>query len=146
MPSPAGYLLDTNILVHLIRGNALGRHIDRHYALSSSLTACTICVVTVGEMNSLARRLGWGEERRETLGRLLDEIVWIDINHPQILAAYGEIDASSTSRGQTLGKNDVWIAATAHVANVPLLTTDRDFEHLDGTYMEVVYVDPGSVS
>lgn len=28
-----------------------------------------------------------------------------------------------------MGKNDLWIAATASVANVTLLTTDKDFNN-----------------
>jgi len=31
-----------------------------------------------------------------------------------------------------MGKNDIWIASTASVPDVDLLTSDKDFEHLDG--------------
>lgn len=31
-----------------------------------------------------------------------------------------------------MGKNDLWIAATAITYNIPLITTDADFDHLDG--------------
>jgi len=33
---------------------------------------------------------------------------------------------------KNMGKNDRWIAATASVPDVDLLTSDKDFEHLDG--------------
>lgn len=36
-----------------------------------------------------------------------------------------------------MGKNDVWIAATAKVANAVLLTIDADFDHLNGLYLTV---------
>ena len=29
MPAPSGYLLDTNILLYLLRGNALGKQVDQ---------------------------------------------------------------------------------------------------------------------
>lgn len=39
-----------------------------------------------------------------------------------------------------MGKNDIWIAATASVFNLTLVTTDKDFEHLDGVYLKVKYI------
>jgi tRNA(fMet)-specific endonuclease VapC len=38
---------------------------------------------------------------------------------------------------RNMGKNDVWIAATASVLQIPLLTTDADFQHLDTVYLEL---------
>jgi tRNA(fMet)-specific endonuclease VapC len=40
-----------------------------------------------------------------------------------------------------MGKNDLWIAATASVFNLTLLTSDQDFSHLDKTYLDVEIVD-----
>ncbi|TVR37243.1 MAG: PIN domain-containing protein [Balneolaceae bacterium] len=37
-----------------------------------------------------------------------------------------------------VGKNDLWIAATAHITNSKLVTTDDDFDHLDGVFVELV--------
>jgi len=47
----------------------------------------------------------------------------------------------TTSRN--MGKNDLWIAATAHVSNAILLTTDRDFDHLNGVYFEAAKIEVG---
>jgi predicted nucleic acid-binding protein len=41
-----------------------------------------------------------------------------------------------------MGKNDIWIAATASVVNAILMTTDTDFDHLNGVFLSVVYIDP----
>ena len=46
--------------------------------------------------------------------------------------------------GVPMGKNDVWIAATAHVTGARLLTTDRDFDHLDPTFLGRDWVDPAA--
>jgi tRNA(fMet)-specific endonuclease VapC len=57
---------------------------------------------------------------------------------------YSEIDVYSQSKHPTLhlptsarkmGKNDLWIAATAAVHNAVLLSSDADFEHLDGLFL-----------
>lgn len=138
----AGYLLDTKILLHLLRGNPLGRHIDQQFALRSSLATCVISVVTVGEMYSLARTLTWGPARVLSLKSLLDEVPWIDISDPAILDTYGQIDHFSARHGRPMGKNDLWIAATAHATNMTLLTTDKDFDHLDPAFITRVWIDP----
>ena len=144
MASPAGYLLDTNILLHLLRGNDLGQHIDARFTLSSSLNYSMISVVTAGEMLSLAMQFKWGQKKIKKLQDMLDELVWIDINRPEILTAYAEIDSFSTSTGRKMGKNDVWIAATAKAANATLLTTDPDFDYLEGTHLMRIWIDPDS--
>ncbi len=119
MSGSVGYLLDTNVVLALIRANPLGAFIDRRFGLRAALNRSMICVVTVGEMLSLVRQFQWGQNKREQLRTLLDEVVWLDINHPDILDAYGEVDHSSIRQGRKLGKNDAWIAATAKVTGIP---------------------------
>jgi len=145
MPSEAGYLLDTNIVVELTRDKQLGRFIDTTYQLSSGLHRCVISVVSVGELYALAKYLGWGRKKCETLDEILEELVWIDINHPDLLRAYGEIDAGCTRSGCRMGKNDAWIAATAQVTGMTLLTTDKDFDFAYGRgWLKRSWIDPGS--
>ena len=40
-----------------------------------------------------------------------------------------------------MGKNDVWIAATAMATSTSLLTSDKDFEHLDGEFFDVIIIE-----
>jgi len=144
MPSPVGYLLDTNVLLELLRGNDLGEALDARFGLRSSLGSSMICVVTVGEMLALAQKFGWGTTKLDKLRRMLDQLVWIDISNPQLLDAYAEIDHFSETKGRKMGKNDIWIAATAQVTGIPLLTTDPDFDHLEGIHLTRIWIDPAS--
>lgn len=36
-----------------------------------------------------------------------------------------------------MGKNDLWIAATAYAINAKLVTTDKDFDHLNNSFLEI---------
>jgi tRNA(fMet)-specific endonuclease VapC len=144
MPLPGGYLLDTNILLALLRRNDLGRFLDATYGLAAPVVPLSVCVVTVGELYALAIKFGWGAARRSALNARLRRCAWLDINDPRVLTTYGEIDAWSHARGRTMGKNDIWIAATARVTNATLLTTDTDFDHLHGTWVDREWVDPAS--
>ncbi len=62
---------------------------------------------------------------------------------------YADIDTFSQGKHETrtlttsarnMGKNDLWIAATTAVLRANLLTTDKDFDHLDGVYFQVTKV------
>ena len=91
------YLLDTNILVAYIRANALGRYVEETYGLQSSPFRPLICVVTVGEIRVLAAKWGWGEKKVQRMGKLLHELVWVDIGEPEVLDAYVCVDTSRPS-------------------------------------------------
>jgi tRNA(fMet)-specific endonuclease VapC len=43
-----------------------------------------------------------------------------------------------------MGKNDLWIAACAKASGASLLTTDKDFDHLNGALLTVEYISPTS--
>ncbi len=146
MTQDRGYLLDTNVLVYLIRNKALGQYINKTYHLTSALHLSAISVITVGEMYSLARRFGWPQAKLDQLDNLLNKLVWIDINHADILHAYGLIDETSRRDGNRMGKNDIWIAATAKATGMILLTTDKDFDYADPTFLSRIWIDPASSS
>jgi len=40
-----------------------------------------------------------------------------------------------------MGKNDLWIAATASVLNAALVAIDHDFDHLSSVFLDVIYID-----
>jgi len=142
MPDPASYVLDTNIVLALLRDNPLGKAIDRAYALSGSVSRNFVCVVSVGELLSIAERARWGPPKRAKLEASLQELVWIDINDRLVLDAYASIDSFSLSTGTTMGKNDLWIAACAAVTGAILITTDTDFDHLQGAWINRIWIDP----
>ena len=141
-PAAPSYLLDTNVLVHLIRDDATGRTIDGRFRLSTNLTRSVICVVTAGELLSLARQLGWGGRKRAAMRALLDDLIVADVNRPDVLDAYAELDYLSRRAGRTPGKNDLWIAAVARASGMTLLTTDKDFDHLAPSLISRVWIDP----
>ncbi|GAB2611788.1 hypothetical protein GCM10027035_05310 [Emticicia sediminis] len=119
-------LLDTNIVIKHIRKELI-------YANSSFIS-----IVTVGELKAFAKKKNWGENKLQLLKKNLDVLSVIDISH-HITDIYAEIDAFSqglhpekklSTTARNMGKNDLWIAATAYFFDIPLQTTDNDFDHL----------------
>jgi len=93
------YLLDTNIVVHLMRAKGPAFEASRrHFGIADPKTV------------RLFRSVG-------TFGISKD-----------VRQAYVEIDVFGRSRNpaRTMGKNDIGIAAAAKAAGIPVVTTDKD--------------------
>lgn len=146
------YLLDTGLILGYVRGAGYADYADRRYAVSQPPNVPLISVVSKGEIYSLAIQLSWGEQRKLKLESLLRRIPLVDINTERIIHRYAEIDAFSQGKdlsrsiptgftSRNMGKNDIWIAATSSILNATLLTTDRGFDHLNGVFLNLVYID-----
>lgn len=96
-----------------------------------------VCVVTLGEIKAIAYRRGWGGKKLAELDCFLSKLLVVDINDARVIEAYAKISAHATKHGWALHsqKNDLWIAATAHVTGNILLTTDKDFSEADGAFV-----------
>ena len=135
-------ILDSNILLHYVRQSTLAEVIEARYTLLTAEPIPILSIVTEGEMRALALQLAWGARRRQLLDDLLDYFTIIPLPFSRVVAVYAEIDDYSRRSGATMGKNDLWIAATASVTGTRLLTTDKDFDHLHGVYLERDWIDP----
>jgi len=143
-------LLDTNILIHLVRGNAITQQV-KNYVGGIAEPQLFVSVVNIAEAESLVVQWSWPNDKVEKLKKLISSFIAIDIeqNNSELLEAYVSIDAYSQGKanapnGQPLndtsrnmGKNDLWIAATAFAMDAELLTTDGDFNHLDKSFFSV---------
>ena len=131
------YLLDTNILVHLIRDDLTGQQIKARYAPYTREPKPLVCSVSDGELRSLALQFSWGSQKLDQMEFALGYFGHVPIEQTGVMNNYAVIDAYSKSKGIKMGKNDVWIAATALVNDARLSTTDDDFDHLDPGFIPV---------
>lgn len=142
-------ILDTCILLIYAREGEPSRKLEAQLGLQAGRVQGLISVVSVGEMHALALKWSWGAKRRDHLQNLIRSmLVPIDINRPEILKAYAEIDHFSeqvVKPAHPIGQNDIWIAATAHVLRCQLVTTDRDFDHLHDVKIRRRWIDPQSL-
>jgi len=134
-------LLDTNIVIHLVRGSSVGRRVDARFQLRTRPERPLISVVTLGEALAFAMYRNWGHERVSRLKELLRECVPINITTEPVIERYAEIHTFLTRSGRKLSDNDMWIAACAAAAPATLLTTDKDFDPVAGAYVDRVWID-----
>lgn len=144
------YLLDTNIIIFYNKGRDLARKIEVEHQLFATGNNLAVSIVTLGEINSIIHQLNIGDTRRRGIEKTLEPITTLDISHEDVIERYGEIEAYSQGRhrskesefsARNMGKNDLWIAATASAFNVTLVTTDADFSHLQGEFLDLKYID-----
>ena len=144
------YLLDSNLLLIYSRTNEVAQRIEQDYGFFLPDNRLVVSVVTLGELNALGKKLGLGRRRLELLEGLIERINVFDINLREVIDRYGDIDAYSQGKlagsgaaftARNMGKNDLWIAATASTFGLTLVTTDRDFDHLKGEYLQLEYID-----
>src|SRR5215470_12564535 len=109
-------LFDTNILVHLVRNDITGQLIRSKYSPFLTDPIPFYCVVSDGELRSLALQWSWGEQRINQMGFVLGYFRRIPIERPDVLQSYAAIDYFSKLKGIKMGKNDLWIAATVHIS------------------------------
>ena len=143
------YLLDTNIILIYLRDKRTKNFIEREFAPFDVSNIPIVSVVSLGEIESIALRNNWGQKRFAALERFFEKCLITDINSEDVIRRYGEIDAYSQDKlkdkplnnsSRNMGKNDLWIAATASIVNARLLTTDKDFTHLDTSYLDLSLV------
>lgn len=133
----------------LIRGNSLGLSIDTAYGLRAHLQRHVVSVVSHAELLVLADRKNWGQAKREAVHLMFENLVVLPVDGEALLRAYVEVsraDMAWPEGPRNMGKNDIWIAATAVSSGLPLLTTDKDFRFLDGELIQVFWVDPDQKS
>lgn len=137
------YLLDTNILLAWIRwGTPLQVYLQATYRLDTLPAVPIISIVSAAELRVLALQNEWGAYKTRMMESLLAYLIVVPIPYKTSVDAYVEIDDYSRRLGIKMGKNDLWIAATAQVENAVILTTDKDFAHLPQSLVQHQYIDP----
>ena len=139
----ATLLLDTNILVHYVRRDAVWTRIRSRYRPLMASPTPLISVVTTGELRSLAYQWNWSAAKRSQMEFILGYFKVVTIHDAAVVEAYSIIDSYFQVQGQVLGKNDLWIAATAQATGARLVTTDRDFDRMDPLFLARDWIDPG---
>lgn len=146
------FIIDTNILVGIIRGSEYASYVIKKFDLFNPENICVISIVSHAEINSFALKRNWGKEKVKVMNDLLNKIPYVKIDSYILINAFAEIDSYNLGKhphkklpvgmsARNIPDNDIWIAATAYSLNATLISTDKHFEHLNGSFIDFVYVD-----
>ena len=127
-------IYDTNLLIE---------HIRQNLPVPSRLV---IPIVVVGELEAFALKADWGIQKVRRKNAIINDYPTADIEL-DVTLIYAQVDAYSQGKLKTaplhssarnMGKNDIWIAATALYLDMELHTTDNDFDHLPALGLRLV--------
>ena len=129
------YLLDTNVLSELIRKSpdrgvmAAVKRLDQSTAFASEVT---LFELRYGAMRRDDAESFWSR----LLSELIPAVQWLPVDRPVQLRA-ADLAADLDRRGERIGTEDCWIAATAIEHRLTLVTRNlRHFERIPGLRIE----------
>ena len=82
---PPLYLLDTNVLVHLVRGDRVWARIRGRYQPLLADPTPIVSVVTAGELRSLALQFRWGADKIGQMEYCLGYFRRVSIDDPDVI-------------------------------------------------------------
>lgn len=142
---------DTNILLLLARDTDTPNRARR--LVNPRLQPEFTSIVCLAELRAIVTQNKWGGPKLRNLNDQVDSINVLNVND-ELVSRYVDIDTFSIynvkehapsdkkNGSRTMGKNDLWVAASASVLNMTLLTTDKDYNHLQGIFLDVKVFHP----
>jgi len=144
-------VFDSNILIFTVRRERFRAMIDERYPTEKFQRI--ISFASKAEPLSMALRKNWGNKKHTALEELFASFSLIirEVSD-EMIEAYAELEAYSLNQHPTLkkpegesaykiGKNDLWIAATAQVEKARLLTADRGFVQFNAHFFPVDFIE-----
>jgi tRNA(fMet)-specific endonuclease VapC len=113
-------LVDTDVVSFIFKGDT--RATVYSPLLDNHLTA--VSFVTIAELDRWTLGRNWGTARKEKLAEFLHEFVVIHSTRALCLK-WAEVIDNSVRKGHPIDSNDAWIAATALLHGVPLVTNNK---------------------
>jgi tRNA(fMet)-specific endonuclease VapC len=123
------FLLDTNICIHIRRRRPPGV-LARFQRLKPG--EAVLSVITYGELVYGAEK---SQLREQAIKQLIELAGLVPVMELPLQAGqfYGAIRATLEAKGETIGNNDLWIAAHAKAAGLTLVTNnEREFRRIHG--------------
>ena len=127
------YLLDTNICIYIAKHNppVVRERFARHAAAELAMS-----VITLGELRFGAEK-SQSRERALAVINQLETRMQIAPLTETVGEHYGQIRAVLQRAGQTIGNNDLWLAAHARAEGWILVTNnEREFLRVEGLQVE----------
>lgn len=113
----AAVLIDTDVVSYLFKKDTRVRLYQRHLAGQRWI----LSFMTVAELDLWALRHHWGAARKARMEQHLRRFVLYPFNRA-LCAQWAEVMDSARRNGRPIQTADAWIAATALLAGVPLVT------------------------
>ena len=131
-----GVLLDTTV-ASLLHPRRRLSHLRSAFAKDLTGRTPAISFQTVAELWCWAEERQWGPSLRDGLTGFIQQFVVLPYSS-ELAQTWARVMTHTRRRGRRLEAGDAWIAASAVLYGVPLLTSDNDFVGLDFDGLDVI--------
>ena len=121
--------LDTNIAIALLNGD------EAFNTFFDAFEMVYLPITTIGELLFGAMNSKRSKQNLHELNILIKRCEILNINE-LIANEYAKIRLQLKKVGRPIPENDIWIAATCKVNNIPLMTKDKHLTYVDN--LEVI--------
>ena len=113
-------VVDTDVVSFLFKNHPIAKLYD------SDLRGNTLALsfMTIAELDRWVIQRNWGQSRRNWLNRYLDPFVILPYNRA-LCTRWAEVTVAAQARGYRIDCADAWIAASALLYDIPLVTHNR---------------------
>ncbi|MDP6525280.1 MAG: type II toxin-antitoxin system VapC family toxin [Kiritimatiellia bacterium] len=141
-------MLDTDILVFMIRGLKFTDHSAPRYVKASRIrrriqrrlragASVGVSMVTVCELEYGAGRSAHPEKERRAVSKILAPFSLLECDAVRVPRHYGEVRCMLEKAGATIGAMDLMIAAHARAQGATLVTNNvKEFKRVEGLKVE----------
>lgn len=113
-------LVDTDVVSFLFKGHSFAES----YAPLLSGRTLLVSFMTVAELQLWAIQARWGDARKWSLQSYMKSFAVLPYN-ASLCRIWAEVMASTRAQGRPIQTADAWIAATALLFDLPLVTHNR---------------------
>jgi tRNA(fMet)-specific endonuclease VapC len=125
--------LDTNVVIDIFNNK------QDIVALLNNYQAIYLPVTVCGELLFGAKNSAKSQENEIKCHDFISSCHLLNINE-LIAEEYAKTRKELKNKGKPIPENDIWIAATCIVNNMPLLTFDSDFNHIN----DLIIINPNN--
>jgi predicted nucleic acid-binding protein len=121
-------VVDTNVVSYVFKRDTRARSYHRY------LTGQTLVIsfMTLAELSAWALQYRWGANRQQAMTRHLGQYV-VQHSNSSLCEKWAEVRTQARTKGRPIAIDDAWIAATALLHQIPLVTHNPgDFAGVDG--------------
>jgi tRNA(fMet)-specific endonuclease VapC len=130
MPMSGRFLLDTNVVIALLEGEAV---VQDQLARADEVFVSSIAL---GELYFGSGKSGRPETNMARVDELARDSVVLGCD-TDTARRYGEVKNALRLKGRPIPENDIWIAAIALQHRLTLISRDGHFNEVDGLTVEV---------
>jgi len=133
-------VVDTDVVSYILKRDTRAQPYSQH--LTGKIVVMSF--MTLAELYRWAEERNWGERRKQQMEQYVRNFVVYGYNR-DLCRTWAQVMASAKRKIRKLLCADGWIAATAILYDIPLVTHNRrDFEHVSG--LRLISEAPGEPS